>query len=292
MKIFLVLTVCVSLSCALVIECVYSPDLSWSHGGRMYSCHGLFINTGGLKFVEELRGKHVDGKSNLDVKGFYTHNDKVVNFIPINLGDFFPNLVNVQFGRTQLLTISSNDLRQFSNLEYLFVQNNKLEKLDANLFQFTPKLRGIFLSGNLVKSVGKNVLSNLKNLTSVDFSMNTCISVYATTPQGIQELKQQLITSCPSPGEIETTFATSSEAPIVKFGGRNRWFKIAACDDESSGWNVKKTNVATKWRNKGFEWIQSGTARKNCGSRKNNKRILMKTEKNRKYDSKKIHKKS
>lgn len=219
MKTILVFGVLISVVQCLVIQCVYNANQYWNPGGQMYSCEGTFSNTGDLRKIEEINGVHVADKTNLDVKGFHAADDKIANFIPTNLGEIFPNLVNVQFRNTQLLSLSSSDIRQFTNLVNFFAHNNKIKVLAGDVFQFTPKIQGIHLPRNLIANVGKNFLSNLNELTWADFSSNPCVNINANTPQTLVSLKQKLVESCPPGNDTETATETATESATTTWYG-------------------------------------------------------------------------
>lgn len=178
-----------------IFKCNYI-SLNWEFiGDNVYACQAEIIHQGSVETLEAVEGDHQPDKSNFDV-GYLSISDQVLNEIPSDVAEFFPNLKSVKFTSTNLMRVSSRNLKQFPNIIVFSASRNKLESLDGDLFKFTPKLQWISFSYNLIKSVGLELLANVPDLEFVDFRDNPCLNVLAEGPQMIEKLKLQLL-GCP-----------------------------------------------------------------------------------------------
>lgn len=104
-----------------------------------------------------------------------------VVFIPFGLNQKFTSLRALRIVSSGLVSVKKMNLKQFGeSLESLDLRNNKLTSIDADLFEYNHKLKGISLAGNPIKDIGLEFFTNLKNLKEielVDFSSTACMDV-------------------------------------------------------------------------------------------------------------------
>lgn len=74
----------------------------------------------------------------------------------------------------KLKRISPSDLKSFSNLTYLNLSENKIKKIDENLFHNNPKLQYVDFSYNAISEVGPGLLKGLNVLTYFRIYSNIC----------------------------------------------------------------------------------------------------------------------
>lgn len=175
------------------------------------------INFGGSQSretteVTEIIGNHTFGKTNNDVKVYESYDQ--IKFLPKGLEKFFPNLNSILLYNS-FNSISSADLAPWPNLILFSYTTNPATSIDGDLFKNSLKLRSVeFKSNYRLENVGANLLSNLNELTLVDFRGNLCINITATTPEQIENLKAKLITQCPPLRTTEEP-RTTTASPIV-----------------------------------------------------------------------------
>lgn len=221
---------------AVEIQCEYR-NLTWTVG-TFYSCWATVVSVANPTIVTDITGTHVAGKTNADVKAFYTSSHKILTKIPSGIESFFPNLEVFEWTFGNISTIDSNTFTPWPNLLRIDLGWNKIVSLDGNLFQYTRKLQLIFLNLNSLEHVGHDLLTFLTDLTWVSFSSNPCINMNADTPQKLRELRTQLPIQCPPkpmecpstcmidemmgriaelerPDSPTTTISTSTECPIT-----------------------------------------------------------------------------
>lgn len=161
--------------------------------------------------LESVRGHHNGGLSNSDVGGLWVMDDVTeLSRLPKNIERFFPTLIVLFWDNGNLRSITADDLQPFPELRLFAVFQNNLISIDGALFQHTRKLNYIDLASNRIDNVGSGLLDNLNELIELDFSLNSCINANATTPQGIQLIKQKLSTYCATLTETTQVTATTS----------------------------------------------------------------------------------
>jgi hypothetical protein len=79
-----------------------------------------------------------------------------------------------------LKTICREDLKEFTNIEQLFLGHNELTTLPDDLLEDMTKLTAISFYNNKIEKMSSNLLKPIRNnkLTSVDFRKNTKIDAY------------------------------------------------------------------------------------------------------------------
>lgn len=204
MKSFVVVVIfLISSANGLVIECNFRKQF-WQHADFIYTCVAEVITSGSLRVIDDVRGMHLEGKVNSDVRGFVL-NDQALGQIPENFVEFFPDIKGITCVGVELDHLSSYDLEQFPNLVFLRVMNNKLVRLDFDLFKYNPNLVYVDFDTNLLEATGANLLANLERLQEADFRNNPCINKLADNPDSIRNLSLQLSLNCPNSNDPSTT---------------------------------------------------------------------------------------
>lgn len=174
--------------------------------------------------LESVTGVHQSGYTNDDVEYLFVA-DRKLSFVPQGIEHFFNNLKGLQYSDTGILSISSNDLQPFPQLEYLVLFRNKLTSLDGDLFSNTPLLSQLYLNSNQIAHIGHNMVTNLDNLQMLFLGGNICIDRIAVGRAEVMELAPQLSVLCP-PLDVTTTEFPWEECP---------------CDDEIE--ELRKENL-------------------------------------------------
>lgn len=208
----LAVTVLAALANGVIFNCNFTLE-SRVVLGEVYHCRPTVSNTG-TKTLQNVTGNHLGARNNSDVKYLYVYNQNL-NYVPANINHFFPNLTGLEWYNSNLLSVTSEDLRPFPQLIIFSSFINKLVEIDGDLFEFTPNLRWISFYNNLLEHIGNDLLTNLTVLEQVGFQLNPCIGIYASTTPAIQDLNRQLPISCPPRIISTTTFpATTSTTSL------------------------------------------------------------------------------
>lgn len=181
---------------AVEIECQY-VDGDWNDLGSLYTCSGTIVSVGNPSTVTIISGHHNGGRNNEDVKGFAIAGDRTLITIPQGIAEFFSNLEALEWINGDIKTIDSSIFEPFTNLLHINLATNNIVELDGDLFQHSSRLRVIYFYNNQIYHVGLGLLTGLTDLTSANFRSNPCIDLWATTPEEMRELKNQLPIRCP-----------------------------------------------------------------------------------------------
>ena len=176
------------------IHCEYD-EYEFILTDEVYSCivkDELKIYTSDVN-INEIKGSHLPGKINNHISGLVIE-DKKTEYFPLNLGEKLENLLalRIKFGR--LREVHQDDLKKFSKLIHLNLDENNIEALDDDLFEFNTELKLIWLSKNKIKSIGEPCFSELTKLSDLDLLDNTCTNERvkdAQVNQAISKIKQQ-----------------------------------------------------------------------------------------------------
>ena len=173
----------------------YCFEDSASGLARIYQCLIIQTNNTEIELTLSDNSTHLDSKGNIDVSGLSLFREKVP-WIPPNIGYFYPNLKFLQWYKTSLESITAKDLKQFPNLEYLDLRENRLVSLDNDLFRFSSSLKWIYFGNNPLKHVGSNILDGLNRLELANFDESDCIDYNADSQAGFDELKSRFLKNC------------------------------------------------------------------------------------------------
>jgi hypothetical protein len=101
-----------------------------------------------------------------------------IEFLPKEISTEFPNLNGVIIENCNLPTVK-NDLftKDFSAIQYLFLQSNKIETVEANAFQHLTKLRWIHLADNPLHKLPFQIFKNNLELIVIWFPNNKISSI-------------------------------------------------------------------------------------------------------------------
>lgn len=179
---------------AVIFNCNFYIEFG-GYVGDVYTCKPEVTNSNQLHVLEAVKGTHLEGRENQNVEALYVL-AQTLHYLPNNLGNFFPNLRAIWCHESQLLKISAETLKPFPNLMEFGARNNALETLDGDLFKYTPKLKWIYFSSNLIQHVGYDLMTDLIDLQNAIFLKNPCINVTANGFLEIQELNMQLPRKC------------------------------------------------------------------------------------------------
>ena len=202
MKIFLLLAQIFSIVPidSTTIDCKYLDDLKFRHFDHIYRC-----DVERVAFVEdeesevaEVRGKHLEGKSNDDVKMVFFRFATSLSTVPQGLAKFFPSLVGLLFTEMEVEELSGEELGSYPKLEMFgFELSSKLKRISGDFFKSTPKMEIVNFSNNRqLEHVGAGLLDGLQNLFEAHFVGNACISSNATR-ESISKLREELAAKCP-----------------------------------------------------------------------------------------------
>lgn len=197
-----------SLSCvveiaSLNVECWYGEASYWKTFDKPFACvsYDIKARENFKEIVTSVNGTINDGKTNddvivLDLRGFF-------NIIPIGFDNFFKNLLGFSVYKSDLLTISSADLKPYPKLRELWIYSNALEYLPSNLLEHNPELLYIHFHSNQIKFIGSEFFSTVPKLYGASFLGNVCINIQAGNVKKLESLKKDIKIKCSSNAALD-----------------------------------------------------------------------------------------
>ena len=135
------------------IKCRFSYDLPdnpefkfFGHGKYICFVESAHISKRSTR-IKLFDGKHVQGRSDIDVDGIVFNGAKI-NFFPRGLYKIFKRLKILWMTNCELKELSENDLNAFQYLEVVGFDNNQLTSLPDDLFMYLDKLEVISFKSN------------------------------------------------------------------------------------------------------------------------------------------------
>lgn len=179
---------------SVVVDCEFKDDASL---GYYCGVKTLNISSKDDRTITEVTGEHFSGKTNSDVKTFYSDH-QIVKFCPLGLATFFTNLKSFRINAATLSEIHSSDLKQFGDkLTGIHMGNNLIEILEADLFQFNPNLDHISFFNNKMRHVDDGTFRGLPKLTHLRLNGgNICINKHATARSTVIPLITEIELKC------------------------------------------------------------------------------------------------
>jgi len=203
-KIISLLFLLITSSSAVIFNCDFGTR-RFQFIGEAYFCRPTVSTFGDAITLTEVRGNHLESRTNEDVRVLYAIDQQAIPQLPNDLEQFFPNLVIINWWHGNLTSITADFLKPFPNLLEISLHSNQFTTLDGDSFQNTKLLRYINFADNQLTNVGPDFLANLDDLRFAYFHNNPCISMYATSSEQIPALIDALETLCPPLTEITTT---------------------------------------------------------------------------------------
>lgn len=149
-----------------------------NRSGRNESGYTCYVNNiiynPALRSIQ-INGKHQDFMTNQDVRGLSFESIKSLKKIPYGLTTVFPNLIYLQIRKCGLASLTKRDLIGLEHLQGLWLPENDIVSLDADVFENCQGIRLLCFYKNKLKFVDSDVFKPLKNLTDANFCENTCI---------------------------------------------------------------------------------------------------------------------
>jgi len=114
--------------------------------------------------ISSVSGEHKDGKTTKDVTILDVKNSMNVEYLPNQLGDFFPSLEIVSITHNNLKFIGRNNFKWMRKLNKLFLRNNQLTEIEENSFDDLINVDRIDMNDNNLKVMPKNLLVHMRKL--------------------------------------------------------------------------------------------------------------------------------
>lgn len=156
-------------------NCRFNTDFDWLIIGRVYMCtvtNNISITSKNFS-VTSVSGEHRIFKNNNHIFALWFL-DKELYFIPNGLTKFFRHIAGIVINRCQLKEIHQNDLAPFYKLREFYLIENDIEVLEEGLFEFNKRLELLWLDGNKIKKINPNIFDVLNKLRFLNFREKNC----------------------------------------------------------------------------------------------------------------------
>lgn len=190
-RILLVVSIAISLPCSassneIELSCTRVMDWNTEFIGSLLTCFGIERNS----LLSTKPGLHVssvvqpyDPKwpniSEIKALMIGRSTRATLKFIPTGIKSQLTNLKALAIQDSGLRIVVKENLKEFGNsLEMVSFMGNLITFIPADLFDYNPKLRGIFLQDNPIRYIEPAFFTKLKNLRRIDMvriSNSSCI---------------------------------------------------------------------------------------------------------------------
>lgn len=140
------------------IECEFA-NIYWIFSDdELFSCDlkDVIIDDPNYKIKPSPRNKRVRGLSFLD--------NKNVKFLPQDIAQAFPNLIELSAFNTSIKNIPNNALKNLPKLRSLNLMSSELSSIDPHAFDELPSLENLDLSSNNLYDLSPDTFKNLPSL--------------------------------------------------------------------------------------------------------------------------------
>lgn len=197
LKYIFALILMAKLSHCVDIECEFRNHTITSDWGERYSCiTKKYVIKPDDRLVKTVTGLHLKNHTSANVTQYYARNLSVERF-PIGLGEKFANLEVVRFTFCGMRLLFKESMQNLTKLKYLDLINNKIEKLNSDVFELAPNLVEVVLNNNRLKFIGSFILEPLTKLKFISFGGNVCLSShFKYAHEQLPWLKREIMLQC------------------------------------------------------------------------------------------------
>lgn len=160
------------------------------HKHSSYACIVLgFENHVANVTVSQVKGNHIKGKSNSDIVELVIK-DQNASFVPINVKDYFPNIISYEVKNSSLTDIARNYFAGLKKIETVVLVNNLLKTLNSDVFNDLNNLKHIRLSGNQLTKLHFKLFANNADLEVIMFDNNAIDFVHELLFENLVNVKE------------------------------------------------------------------------------------------------------
>lgn len=180
---------------AYQLDCEFETVEYYSPFGRYYSCrtinYNAFCNGNNITAVN---GEHI-GHQNSDVEQLLIDKQNS-ECLPGRANIYFKNLRSLAVTSSHLNILNSDDLVGLTDLRVLDVAYNSIRFVPVRFFDPAPNLEHVSFSENSIAHFVPRILPDLSHLKSFHMNRNSCINMYAWTPDELRNLQAEMIKRC------------------------------------------------------------------------------------------------
>lgn len=209
MKLFVLFLAIISQVSATVVHCNFWNN-HYAQIALQYTCDVSRIDLTESQTILRIIGHHNVGRNNSHVAVFAARHRSEINFIFRGIKNFFPNLIGIDQGWSNITSLNGDELDEYESLQFLALDSNYLRHIPGNFLSRNDNMRALMFSWNSLSTVGENFLNVTARLVQADFMTNVCINQHANSQAQIQNLVVNMKNNC---AVQEATTTTSTLAP-------------------------------------------------------------------------------
>ena len=146
--------------------------------------------------VTSVSGDHRIFKDNNNIFALWFL-DKEMYLLPQGFTKFFRHIAGIVINRCKLKEIHQSDLAPFYKLRELYLIQNDIEVLEENLFEFNKRLELLWLDGNKIKKIDSNIFDGLEKLQYLNFREKFCtLKKVLYDREGVEKVVKQMKKKC------------------------------------------------------------------------------------------------
>ena len=178
----------------VILECEFKTTKTYY--GSEYTCFAKNFQTSlHDRTVTEIKGNHLQGKTNNDVKQLMLEK-QFIPYLPLKVGDFFKNLKIFFAKKSNVRHVLQGDLDGLDNLEVFDLTHNPVEQLGANFFKGHSKISTVAFYDCHLKMIDPAVLDPLKKINNIFFNLNYCIDFVSNGDDAVNAFKIEIADKC------------------------------------------------------------------------------------------------
>lgn len=177
--------------------------------------------------ISAIEGKHMEGRTNADVKKLYLKKQSCPRMLR-KIPSFFPNLEILYVMNSNLQKLTNEDLDGLTKLKVLDVSHNPIKLLEENVFEGHSTIEKISFFDCHLTQIHVNALDPLINLSAAYFDYNVCTEFRCDDEYEVERLKLDIRKNCQNDSHVpEPLINLHGECnQRLSFGRRNAYVII------------------------------------------------------------------
>lgn len=197
---FVILSFLCLATSAKVIPCTFMTR-EWPVVGTIHECFSMQVDfKEPNEVVDNVTLTLPNGVSIDEIKVVCIH-ETTCHYFPKGIEKIFKNLVALQVTYSGLKSITQENLKPFTRLRGLWLNDNNLISLEPNLFRFNPMLEIVRFDSNRLRVISIDIFDFTPKLTETHFTDNVCTSKVGKTKAQINQIVWEIIQNCQPPRE-------------------------------------------------------------------------------------------
>lgn len=152
--------------------------------------------------ITNIKGTHLEGKSNDDVEAVLAERQSC-QYLPINLGEHFNNLIILKVMKSKVLHLTKDDLDGLNKLRQLDLSYNPITRLHNDFFKGHATIERFSFYDCSLNYIEKGALDSLTNLKEAHFQHNECIDYRGDDESLLPKMKKVIKKHCEGPTQKE-----------------------------------------------------------------------------------------